>query len=202
MTTHPKIWLPNAAKDLIDRTAIHQRHPGLQLDKLSLAEEQKDQSPAIDAVTECIGDIALLEELLQRRNEVLDRLGSARFEGRTLGPMTLHLSRAGGLENAGLALHPVYGFAWLPGTGLKGMTRAWAETVWKQGNADIETARTKNCRRLSETANSQAVSCSMMPGPPVGRSWNATSSMSTINNTMRARERRRTGKTRCRHISS
>ncbi len=146
MTTHPKIWLPNAATNLIDRIAVQHRHPGLQLDKLSLAEEQKDQSPAIDAVTECTGDSALLEELLQRRNEVLDRLGAARFKGRTLGPMTLHLSRAGGLENAGPALHPVYGFAWLPGTGLKGMTRAWAETVWKQGNADIETAE----RRIAD----------------------------------------------------
>ena len=140
MTTHPKIWLPNAATDLIDRIAVQHRHPGLQLDKLSLAGEQKDQSPAIDAVTECTGDSALLEELLQRRNEVLGRLGAARFKGRMLGPMTLHLSRAGGLENAGLALHPVYGFAWLPGTGLKGMTRAWAETVCKKReDAYIET---------------------------------------------------------------
>ena len=44
--------------------------------------------------------------------------------------MTLHLARASALENAGLCLHPIYGFTYLPGTGLKGLARAYAETVW------------------------------------------------------------------------
>src|SRR5262249_3738575 len=48
----------------------------------------------------------------------------------TSGALTLHLARASALENAGLCLHPLYGFAYLPGTGLKGLARAYAETVW------------------------------------------------------------------------
>jgi CRISPR-associated protein Cmr6 len=40
------------------------------------------------------------------------------------------------MENAGICLHPVYGFAYLPGTGLKGMARAYAETVWLPAQAD------------------------------------------------------------------
>ena len=51
------------------------------------------------------------------------------FACRTVGPLTLHLSRASALENAGICLHPLYGFVYLPGTGLKGMARAYAETV-------------------------------------------------------------------------
>ena len=73
---------------------------------------------------------------MERRNRLLEELGARRFRGRTNGPLTLHLSRSGALENAGIALHPIYGFAWLPGTGVKGMVRAWAETVWKPAQSD------------------------------------------------------------------
>ena len=63
-----------------------------------------------------------------------------RFRARTLGPMTLHLARSGALENAGIALHPLYGFVWLPGSGLKGMARAWAETIWAPAQPDAQAA--------------------------------------------------------------
>jgi CRISPR-associated protein Cmr6 len=46
------------------------------------------------------------------------------------------LSRATALENAGIALHPLYGFAYLPGSGLKGAARAYAETVWLPAQSD------------------------------------------------------------------
>lgn len=53
------------------------------------------------------------------------------WTAKTPGPLTLHLSRATAMENRGICLHPVHGFVYLPGSGLKGMARAWAETVWK-----------------------------------------------------------------------
>lgn len=56
--------------------------------------------------------------------------GGAAFTGTTAGPLTLHLARASALENAGICLHPIYGFTYLPGSGLKGLARAFAETVW------------------------------------------------------------------------
>ena len=64
----------------------------------------------------------------------------------TRGPLTLHLSRSGVLENAGIVLHPVYGFVYLPGSGIKGLVRAWAETVW----APAQTDKTKAWRRIEE----------------------------------------------------
>ena len=58
----------------------------------------------------------------------------------TRGPLTLHLSRSGALENAGIALHPVYGFVYLPGSSVKGLVRSWAETVWAPAQDDKEKA--------------------------------------------------------------
>jgi CRISPR-associated protein Cmr6 len=61
---------------------------------------------------------------------MLDGVGALKFRCTTTGPLTLHLARASALENAGICLHPLYGFVYLPGSGLKGMARAYAETVW------------------------------------------------------------------------
>ena len=128
--------LPSHTAELIAEVPPPDRHPGLQLDKLSWGSDQETQGELIDNVTQCSGDNSLLQSLLKRRSAALDDLGALRFQGETVGPMTLHLSRSAALENAGIALHPVYGFAWLPGTGIKGMTRAWAETVWARGESD------------------------------------------------------------------
>ncbi len=132
--------LPRSTAESVDKVRLAERNPGLQLDKLSAAGSQEEQGEALNWVVQCAGDGALLGALLARREEALRELGAARLRGRTAGPLTLHLSRSGALENAGLALHPVYGFAWLPGSGLKGMARAWAETVWAPGEADAAAA--------------------------------------------------------------
>ncbi len=135
---------------------VDDRHAGLQLDKFSAGpNQQQQQGQAIDRVVECRGDPMLLRALLQRRESALDRLGARRYRGQCEGPLTLHLSRSGSLENAGIALHPIYGFAWLPGTGIKGMVRAWAETVWRPdqsepANADETIRRVFGTTRTGE----------------------------------------------------
>ena len=136
MTAAPDLYLPTTALELVEKVSVDIQHPGIRLDKLSWAGKQEKQFEAIDMVGRCARDHALLVSLFDRRGAMLDAIGARRFCGRTKGALTLHLSRANALENAGLALHPVYGFAWLPGTGLKGMTRAWVETVWQKGESD------------------------------------------------------------------
>lgn len=123
--------LPQRTLDLVNRTDARERHPGLQLDKLSVSGDQKAQRDALEAVCHVSGDRALLETLNARRIQTLGLLsGVSTCCCETTGPLTLHLSRASALENAGICLHPLYGFAYLPGSGLKGMARAYAETVW------------------------------------------------------------------------
>lgn len=121
--------LPQATRTLLAKTGAAERHPGLQLDKFSAGGTQKDdQKKALEEVCTCKGDQATLDRALQQRKRALTSLGAARFQATTTGPLTLHLSRASALENAGICLHPLYGFVYLPASGLKGMARAWAET--------------------------------------------------------------------------
>ena len=58
------------------------------------------------------------------------------FQCKTISPLTIDLSHPSSLENAGIGLHPLYGFLYLPGSSIKGMARAYAETLWlpKQEN--------------------------------------------------------------------
>ena len=73
-------------------------------------------------------------------------MGALRWRCATTGPLTLHLVRASALENAGICLHPLYGFVYLPGTGLKGMARAYAETVWLPRNISSTPAASRPTR--------------------------------------------------------
>ena len=132
MTEHRpiKLVLPQNVGTLLCSVGIRQRHPGLQLDKLSPPGDQKAQKQEIDKVCEAARFSDLLSEVSKRRAIMFSTIRAERFRASTSGPLTLHLARASGLENAGIHLHPVYGFACLPGSGLKGMARAWAETVW------------------------------------------------------------------------
>jgi CRISPR-associated protein Cmr6 len=140
--------LPESVRALLG----HNTHPGLMLDKYveswdadAPAKKLSEavQRPAVDAVAALSRkepDGLRLADLLARRSRLLDSLGAARLSGTTTGPLTLHLARASALENAGICLHPVYGFVHLPGSGLKGMARAYAETVWLPTRPDGRTA--------------------------------------------------------------
>lgn len=128
--------LPQSAANLIETTAFSGRNPGLQLDKYSPPGDQRAQRDAIELVCKATGDPEMHSALLRRRDSMLMEAAALRFRATTCGPLTLHLARAAGLENAGIYLHPVYGFACLPGSGLKGMARAYAETVWLLDQVD------------------------------------------------------------------
>lgn len=118
-------------------------HPGLALDKYVPSWDPRSandgdyqkavQFQAIQKVVDLSADPPAglqFHEFLERRNRLLSVLKARQFECVTVGPLTLHLSRASALENAGICLHHLYGFAYLPGSGLKGMARAYAETIW------------------------------------------------------------------------
>ncbi len=131
-----ELLLPTSTSRLVQTVPLADRNPALQLDKLSPPGQQKEQRAAIEDVIACGGSNSLLRDLLKRREAMLKSLDSMLWTAETLGPLTLHLSRASALENAGICVHPVYGFVYLPGSGLKGAARAYAETVWLAEQAD------------------------------------------------------------------
>ncbi len=117
------------------------RHPGLMLDRfLQPCPKQEQQRDVLNLVAGLSGDKTLLDEQFQRRKFYLQALNAKHWSRTTEATLTLHLARANALENAGLCLHPIYGFAYLPGTGLKGMARAFAETVWLPAQSNKITA--------------------------------------------------------------
>lgn len=138
-----RLALPWSTLTLLDKVDISERHPGLQLDKLSPVGvgDMKDQKSALEKVVCSQCDGQLFADLLARRDDTLKLLNAQRLPMTTRGSLTLHLSRSGSLENAGIALHPVYGFVYLPGSGIKGLARAYAETVWAPSQPDQKEAR-------------------------------------------------------------
>ncbi|MGH7067934.1 MAG: type III-B CRISPR module RAMP protein Cmr6 [Acetobacteraceae bacterium] len=128
--------MPRVAQlvDIARKVKCH--HPGLTLDKHSFAAKQEMQKVALAPVCDACGDEKLLRALAARREAILEAAGSKIWSATTAGPLTLHLSRANAFENAGIALHPLYGFACLPGSGLKGLARAYAETIWLPAQPD------------------------------------------------------------------
>ena len=153
--------LPSSTVKLINGAADGHRHPGLQLDKFSIPGDQQAQKAALDEVCRIVGDAALLASLSERRKQALRALHEASaFRCETTAPLTLHLSRASTLENAGICLHPLYGFAYLPGSGLKGMARAFAETVWLPTQDDAHSA----WRRIEDVFG-------WAPSSDLGKDW-------------------------------
>lgn len=136
--------LPTSARE----RAAKAEHPGLWLDKYAetwngssfksrdeVKLSETVQKRALQRVVELTRQAAVragngFAAAAERHRAMLDAMDARLFTATTAGPLTLHLKRASALENAGLALHPLYGFAYLPGSGLKGMARAYAEAVW------------------------------------------------------------------------
>ncbi len=131
----------------------HNTHPGLMLDKYAASwdpgagagkHSERVQKPALEAVAGLCQNAPAgldLPALSARRERLLIGLHANVFQCVTTGPLTLHLARASALENAGICLHPLYGFVYLPGSGLKGMTRAYAALVWKPAQPDAAAAQ-------------------------------------------------------------
>src|SRR5436309_291433 len=136
--------LPESVRGLLH----HNTHPGLLLDKYIASYDadaspgklsERVQRPAVEAVA-ALSQAAppgfAFDELSERRGRVLRGLSAREVTAVTSGPFTLHLARASALENAGICLHPVYGFVYLPGSGLKGMAHAFACEVWLPAQTD------------------------------------------------------------------
>lgn len=140
--------LPQKVRDCLNQNT----HPGLLLDKYVPSWDPAAPPGKLSELVQkpTVEKVAKLSQrppegfdypkLKERRERMLECLGAVVFTCTTTGPFTVHLARASALENAGICLHPLYGFVYLPGTGLKGMARAYAETVWLPAQPDAVAA--------------------------------------------------------------
>ena len=121
-------------------------HPGLLLDrfvayadsKFITSYEQTDQKKHLDCVANAITGTGQDASLVDLNSGILksewDELAALVVDGhdghawrqKTIWRLAAHLSRATAVENASLCLHPIYGFPYLPATGLKGLAHAYA----------------------------------------------------------------------------
>jgi len=132
------IPLPASVRGLIKQNT----HPGLALDKYVWSYDDLANPGSLSELVQrpTVGEVVRLSQgapngiefpkLVDRWLSTTNLTKRSAFIGTTAGPMTLHLSRASALENAGLSLHPIYGFAYLPGSGLKGLAHAYACEIW------------------------------------------------------------------------
>lgn len=128
-----------------------QFHPGLLLDKWHQPWPANNSKTfardQLKRVAGIMGDQALLGRVLQGIRAATSSTPNQRWRCRTSGALTLHLARAGSFENAGICLHAVYGFAYLPGSGLKGLARSYAGNVARAKPKDIEDVFGKDTSR-------------------------------------------------------
>jgi CRISPR-associated protein Cmr6 len=140
-------------------------HPGLLLDKWHACWSQ-DKTFARDQLRRVVAasaDQALLRRVLNDFGAAMSSLACERWKRRTSGPLTLHLSRAGSFENAGICLHPIYGFAYLPGTGLKGLARFYARNVARATTGEIEAVFGKDTTREEDGSAGAVVFYDALP---------------------------------------
>lgn len=134
-------WIADHASGQID-------HPGLLQDRFLLFpgqsigeyKQETTQLPQLNRIVSASGamkSVGILESAWASRRDWINALrnrytGGAQaamireWEASTVWRLAIHLSRPSPLENAALCLHPIHGFPVLPGTGLKGLARAWA----------------------------------------------------------------------------
>lgn len=118
-------------------------HPGLLLDRFvgytanpawtALSFDQKLQKEHLDKVVRHSTRLGALAGGVPPMWDELCRATDAKtWKHKTIWRFALHLSRATAVENASLCLHPIYGFTYIPATGLKGLARATAVLIEKR----------------------------------------------------------------------
>lgn len=75
-----------------------------------------------------VGDAELLHDYYARRRQLVERSGGRLLCVRTTSRLVTGLGRAHPVEN-GFAWHPILGTPYLPGSSLKGLLRAWAQST-------------------------------------------------------------------------
>ncbi|HOL62308.1 MAG TPA: hypothetical protein PK103_02950, partial [Elusimicrobiales bacterium] len=101
-------------------------NPSLYLDKYTGYLEQSEVKNVLKNVTTLTNYQKNIDSLI---NSLKKLPGTEIKTFECLTPFTIHLSRATVLENTGICFHPIYGFVYIPGSGIKGLARAYARDI-------------------------------------------------------------------------
>ena len=125
--------VPETMDEVLISNLSNISHAGLLLDRLApypddsfRVFDQQNQKEHIERVAQAStrGDSKLLNGWIDMVRALPTTVA---WQQRTVWRLAGQLSRATTLENGGVPLHPIYGFAYLTGSGLKGLARAWAQ---------------------------------------------------------------------------
>ncbi|MDW8324681.1 MAG: type III-B CRISPR module RAMP protein Cmr6 [Burkholderiales bacterium] len=122
-----RLCIPDSAAQIVQPRLGDPKplHPGLLLDRLPTRKHVSKQEHQKEHLERVVKARPWTKESYQHLLQHLEG-GRPDFCLTARSRIALHLSRAGGLENANCCLHPIYGFAYLPGSGLKGLAYAYA----------------------------------------------------------------------------
>lgn len=103
------------------------QNPGLLFERYTPDLRSGDhlKKPALEEVQRCKPNRHALDAYRTRWQEIVKAASAALFEAQTDWRFITGLGRKGPLE-VGFTFHRIYGFPIIPGSGLKGLARAWA----------------------------------------------------------------------------
>lgn len=134
----PDAKILSKVNDILQTAKKEQINPSLYLDKFTGYLEQSQAKSELKKITECKGTY----NVSQFRKVLLNDLPCFNcLTFKNSSPLALHLSRSIALENAGICMHPTYGFVYIPGSGIKGMARAYAKQIWLPVQKNEEEAK-------------------------------------------------------------
>lgn len=135
MTQHP---LPSDTSESLRQFSGRCRNPGLLFERYTpnLRGSQAKQK-ALSEVCRCKPDLRAMEAYRARLYAVAKAAGAITFQAKTDWRFVTGLGRNTPYE-VGFTFHRLYGFPVIPGSGLKGLTRAWAYFYLKEKKPDSE----------------------------------------------------------------
>jgi CRISPR-associated protein Cmr6 len=120
-------FLPPHTSDLIEEYSSHCKNLGLILDKYlpqAVIKDSKNKGPWLKSLDQTL-DTEMLLAVSQRWRTMLDKFNTTQFTAPLAWRMIVGLGGESVLETD-MTLHHIYGIPFIPGSALKGLTRAYA----------------------------------------------------------------------------
>ncbi len=135
MTRYP---LPSDTAAILQRYVHKCHNPGLLFERYTPEfRKSGDKQKALEDIRRCKPDRRALDAYRHRLRALVEATGAITFQAQTDWRFVTGLGRNTPFE-VGFTFHRLYGFPVIPGSGLKGLARAWAYFRLKEAQPDCE----------------------------------------------------------------